>query len=209
VFPRRRLDAEQIRDSLLVAAGQLDETVGGPSVFASIPAGLDAGKLWQKPSDPKDEHRRSLYIFTRRSVAYPMLQVFDMSSAQQVHSKRDVTTTPLQALTLYNDQQVFGWSQQLAGRVIREAGDRDSAQIDRLYAILFARKPDREERSILRQFLADHEQTIRAKASDGRFAIAQPVGLKDGKPLADPIHEAAFVDLVHTVVNSNDFVYRF
>ena len=208
VFPRRRLDAEQIRDSMLTAAGKLDTTLGGPSVFAPIPKDLNAGNLWQVSKDPQDQNRRSLYIFTRRSIAYPMLATFDMSSPQQVHSKRDVTTTPLQALTLYNSDLVFQWSQALAGRVIREAGDDSSAELDRLYQILFARKPDKAEKATLLAFWNSHEQVIADKASSGTLQVAVPVGLKDTRKL-DPIRAAAFVDLVHTVVNSNEFSYRF
>ena len=208
VFPRKRLEAEEIRDSLLVAAGKLEDKVGGPSVFAPIPSNLDAGTLWPVSKDPKDHNRRSLYIFTRRSVPYPLLQPFDMASSQQVHSKRDVTTTPLQALTLYNSEIVFGWSKALAGRVMREAGSDDSAQLDRLYQILFARNPDADERATLLAFLADHQKVIKEKAADGALAIAIPVGLKDTETL-NPIKAAAFVDLVHVVVNSNEFNYRF
>jgi hypothetical protein len=58
---------------------------------------------------------QSLYVFTRRSLPYPLLETFDMATAQEVHSKRDVTTTPLQALTLFHSDVVFGWSQALAG----------------------------------------------------------------------------------------------
>ena len=208
VFPRRRLDAEEIRDSLLLASGKLNDTVGGPSVFPPIPKGLDAGKLWTVSKDQDDWNRRSLYIFTRRSVAYPMLATFDMASAQQVHSKRDVTTTPLQALTLYNSDLVFQWSQDLAGRVIREAGNSQTAQLDRLYQILFARNPDQFEKATLTAFLSSHEKVIEEKATDGKFAIALPVGLKSAAT-PNPIREAAFVDLVHTIVNSNEFAYKF
>ncbi|MDB5978754.1 MAG: hypothetical protein JWR07_5514 [Nevskia sp.] len=208
VFPRRRLDAEEIRDSLLLASGKLNDTVGGPSVFPPVPKGLNAGNLWKVSKDQDDWNRRSLYIFTRRSVAYPMLDTFDMASAQQVHSKRDVTTTPLQALTLYNSDLVFQWSQALAGRVIREAGDKQSAQVNRLYQILFARNPDKFEKTTLQAFLISHEKVIADKATDGKFAIALPVGLKSSGT-ANPIREAAFVDLVHTVVNSNEFNYKF
>ena len=208
MFPRRRLDAEEIRDSLLLASGKLNDTIGGPSVFPPVPKGLDAGNLWKVSKDQDDWNRRSLYIFTRRSVAYPMLDTFDMASAQQVHSKRNVTTTPLQALTLYNSDLVFQWSQALAGRVIREVGDKQSARIDRLYQILFARSPDRFEKTTLQAFLSSHEKVIADKATDGKFAIALPVGLKSGGT-PNPIREAAFVDLVHTVVNSNEFNYKF
>jgi len=173
-----------------------------------VPKGLNAGKLWTVSKDEDDWNRRSLYIFTRRSVAYPMLDTFDMASAQQVHSKRDVTTTPLQALTLYNSDLVFQWSQALAGRVIREAGDSQTAQLDRLYQILFARNPDKFEKATFKAFLASHEKVIENKATDGKLAIALPVGLKSAET-PNPIREAAFVDLVHTVVNSNEFSYKF
>jgi len=209
VFPRRRLDAEEIRDSLLLASGKLNDKVGGPSVFPPIPKGLSAGKYWTVSKDPADWTRRSLYVFTRRSLAYPLLDTFDMASAQQVHSARAVTTTPLQALTLYNDEQVFQWSQALAGRVIREAGDRDQARFERLYQILFSRSPDKGEKSLLAAFQASHERVITDKANDGRLALAIPIGLKNDQSAPNPVRDAAFVDLVHAVANSNEFVYKF
>jgi Protein of unknown function (DUF1553)/Protein of unknown function (DUF1549) len=207
VFPRKRLDAEQIRDSLLAAAGRLDDTVGGPSVFPPVPANLNAGAFWEVSRDQQDFNRRSLYIFTRRSVPYPMLENFDMASAQQAHSQRDVTTTPLQALTLINNDVVFQWSQALAGRVIREAGSDESAQLDRLYEILFARKPDEVEKALLDAFLDRHVKVIADKAAGDKPSIALPVAA--GIKVADPLRASAFVDLVHTVVNSNEFIYRF
>lgn len=209
VFPRRRLDAEEIRDSLLLASGKLNDKIGGPSVFPPVPKGLAAGKYWTVSKDPADWTRRSLYIFTRRSVAYPMLDTFDMASAQQVHSARAVTTTPLQALTLYNDEQIFQWSQALAGRVIREAGDSDQARFERLYQILFSRSPDKGEKSLLQAFQASHERVVEEKASDGRLALAIPIGLKSNETVPNPVRDAAFVDLVHAVANSNEFVYKF
>jgi hypothetical protein len=222
VYPRRRMDAEEIRDSLLLAAGELNDKIGGLSVFPPLPKGMGKGDngftglpLWVVSKDPKDWDRRSLYVFTRRSVAYPMLANFDMASSQQVHSKRSVTTTPLQALTLYNDELVFHWSQDLAGRVIRETGNDPSKQIERVYRILFAREPDRYERSTLRDFLRDHQKVIEENAArDGKLELAQPVGalVKTSFPksgAADPVQAAAFVDLVHALVNSNEFAYKF
>ncbi|MGY1489908.1 DUF1549 and DUF1553 domain-containing protein [Methylobacillus pratensis] len=210
VFPRKRLDAEQIRDSLLVAAGRLDDKVGGPSVMPPVPTNLSAGQFWEVSADKGDWNRRSIYIFTRRSVPYPLLSTFDMASPQQAHSKRDVTTTPLQALTLVNSDIVFEWSQSLAGRVISEVGTDERAQLDKLYEILFARKPDKAERATLAAFLNSHERTIQSKLkdSDGKLALAVPVGLKVDQPL-NPVRASAFVDLVHTVANSNEFSYRF
>jgi len=208
VFPGKRLDAEQIRDSLLEASGKLEEKIGGPSVFPPVPSNLNAGNLWEVSKDPHDFNRRSLYIFTRRSVPYPMLEPFDMANAQQVHSKRDVTTTPMQALTLLNNDLVYSWSQALAGRVIRDVGTDPIKQIDRLYEILFSRAPTDAEKGLLLTFYVSHENVIRDKASDGRLSLAMPIGFKTGESL-DPIRASVFVDLVHVVANSNDFAYRF
>lgn len=209
VFPRKRLEAEQIRDSLLVASGQLEDKVGGPSVFPPVPVNLGATPAqWKVSKDKKDQNRRSLYIFTRRSLPYPMLATFDMATAQEAHSKRDVTTTPLQSLALFNSDVVFGWSQALAGRIINETGNDESAQLDKLYQILFARKASDSEKEVLQKFLNNHEKVVREKTAEGKFAISIPTGLKENQKL-DPIRAAAFVDLVHTVSNSNEFIYRF
>jgi hypothetical protein len=213
VFPRKRLEAEEIRDSILVASSRLNEEIGGPSVFPPIPENLTGGgnfnqdPAWTTSKDPKDYVRRSLYTFTRRSLPYPLLETFDMANPQQIHSKRDVTTTPLQALTLVNSDIVFRWSQALAGRILNEAGPDEAAQLDRLYEILFARKPNAEEKQLLQAFLTQHQRAIAEKAEEGKLSLALPVGAKE--KAADPLRASAFVDLVHTVVNSNEFVYRF
>jgi hypothetical protein len=211
VFPRKRMDAEQIRDSLLVAAGQLNDKVGGPSVFPPVPSQLNAGAAWPVSKDKADWNRRSIYVFTRRSLAYPLLDTFDMASPQQAHMKRDVTTTPLQALTLYNNDLVFQWSQELAGRILGEVGGDEAKQVDRLYQVLFARSPDKEEKKTLLAFLNTHEDVLKEKAADGKLTLAQPILAKDVKLKGsqDPLRASALVDLVHTVANSNDFAYRF
>jgi hypothetical protein len=216
-YPRKRLEAEELRDSLLFAAGELDETIGGPAVFPKVPASLVAGNvlangqggaLWEDAKDPNDHKRRSIYTFVRRSLPYPLTASFDPADPSKPHHKRDVTTTPLQALTLFNSDVVFSWSQALAGRVIADVGPNESAQIDRLYEILFSRKPTSKEKSALKGFLKEQEKLVAQKAWTDKFEVAVPTGLKDTKNL-DPFKAAAFVDLVHAVANSNDFAYRF
>jgi len=217
VYPRKRLEAEEIRDSLLYASGLLVDKVGGPAVYPPIlKASNDIGKsqdfngnrAWTVSEDKSDWYRRSIYIFNRRSFPYPVTQNFDPADPSKPHHKRDVTTTPLQALTLFNSDVVFDWSQALAGRVINEAGNDEAAQINKLYEILFARQPNKIEVAALKDFLANEQIVIRQKAASGKFDVAIPQGLKDTSKF-DAVKSAAFVDLVHTVANSNDFAYRF
>ncbi len=215
-YPRKRLEAEVIRDSLLYASGLLVDKVGGPSVFPPVlKVGMvgtrednQGNRAWAVSDNQEDWFRRSLYNFTRRSFSYPITQSFDPANPNSPHHKRDVTTTPLQALTLFNSEVVFDWSQALAGRVVNEAGSDETAQINRLYQILYSRDPNKTERAALKNFLVGQQLVIREKAAKGKFEVAVPAGLKDTKQF-DPVKSAAFVDLVHTVANSNEFAYRF
>jgi hypothetical protein len=176
VFPRQRLDAEQIRDSLLQVAGLLDETVGGPPVFPPAPnfanqAGFNEN-TWKTSEDLRDQNRRSVYIFVKRNNPYPLLDTFDWANPQSVHGKREVTTTAPQALALINSDLVYGWSQVLAGRVLREAGEKDAARIERLYELLYARKPSREETMTLLAFLDSQQKLLLAQLESGKPIVA-------------------------------------
>jgi hypothetical protein len=265
VFPRQRLDAEEIRDSLLAAAGLLDERIGGPAVFPPLPpqAGI-VPELWKVSENPRDHNRRSVYVFVKRNQPYPLLDTFDWANPQTVHSHREVTTTAPQALALINSELVYQWSQALAGRVIREAGKDLSARLDRLYQILYSRPPEAAEKATLLSFLDSQERITEAKLASGK-KVATPDGYgesrqvkaevdklyatlyqrspdrfekaallayldklaKDNAPEGagakkttvatvrreaeqqDTARAAAFVDLVHAVANSNEFTYRF
>ena len=93
--------------------------------------------------------------------------------------------------------------------MIRDAGSSEAARLDRLYEILFSRKPDKSERSTLLAFLDEHEQVLKEQSlHDGKFAVNVPTGI-EATQAGDPLRAAAFVDLVHTVANSNDFAYKF
>ena len=168
-FPRQRLEAEELRDSLLAAAGVLEEKRGGPAVYPPIPPNFDIGgqrNRWQTSEDPRDHNRRSLYVFVLRNSPYPLLETFDWANPQLPHFRREVTTTAPQALALVNSDLVLGWSQALAGRVIQEAGPNESAQIDRAYEILFSRKPTAKEKEKLVAFLNAQEALQTAQAGE-------------------------------------------
>ncbi|MEX8518314.1 MAG: DUF1549 and DUF1553 domain-containing protein [Leptothrix sp. (in: b-proteobacteria)] len=271
-FPRQRLEAEQIRDSLLAAAGLLEEKVGGPSVMPPLPPNFDIGgqrSAWTTSENPHDHYRRSTYIFVRRNNPYPLLDTFDWANPQNVHNRRDVTTTAPQALALINSDLVFEWSKTLAGRIIKEAGPNEGAQIDKLYQTLYSRAPSADEKRLLLAFLDKQEAVTRKQLADGKklntpdgwglkpeltgqidkfyktvygrapdrfekasfvqyldkqqekLAKAKSAGGDDeddsaaaagGKKADSKLNTAraaAFVDLVHAVANSSEFLYRF
>jgi hypothetical protein len=270
-FPRQRLDAEEIRDSLLAASGLLEDKLGGPAVFPPVPAQLDNLNAWKVSDNPHDHFRRSLYIFVRRNTPYPFLDTFDWANPQIVHSRREVTTTAPQALALVNSEVVYQYSQELAGRVLREVGDNDAARLDRLYQLLLSRTPEREEKQALLTFLDTQQKTLQKQLASGKKVVA-PAGYRETPEVvanleglyrnlygrtpdkferaallsyldtkqerpkkagdsddggdaiaaddsaataerkndaARDARAAAFVDLVHAVANSNEFIYRF
>ncbi len=123
--PRFRMEAEMVRDVALSAAGLLSPKIGGPSVFPLQPDGI-----WDNPysdakwtvSEGEDRYRRGLYTFIRRTSPYPSFMTFDATSREFCTVRRIRTNTPLQALTLLNDEAYFEAARAVAARSAREAG---------------------------------------------------------------------------------------
>ncbi|MFN9720187.1 MAG: PSD1 and planctomycete cytochrome C domain-containing protein, partial [Planctomycetota bacterium] len=119
---RRRADAESLRDAFLSATGELDLTLGGPSFFPAISEdaleGLSRkGAAWTA-SPESEQHRRSLYIFTQRSLLPPLMTTFDLCDSTMSCGQRDVTIVAPQALTLLNNEFVHARAETLATSVL-------------------------------------------------------------------------------------------
>src|SRR5262249_18397575 len=99
-FPRQRLEGETIRDAALAVARQLNLAIGGPSAFPELPPGMESRGGWKTSADAADRNRRSVYVFVRRNTRYPLFEAFDMPDTHESCPRRDVTTSPVQALTL-------------------------------------------------------------------------------------------------------------
>ena len=121
---RLRLDAELVRDSALVASGLLTQKVGGPPVYPPIPDGVmslgQVKRVWNTSQGP-DRTRRGLYTFTYRVTPTPAFAVFDAPDGLSTCTRRNLSNTPLQALTLLNDPAFFEAAQALA-KVIEKEG---------------------------------------------------------------------------------------
>ncbi len=158
---RLRLDAELIRDVHLVASGLLDPRLGGPPVFPPQPLGIDAftqNKREWKPSTGGDRYRRAIYTHVQRTTLHPALAVFDSADTYVACTRRLRSNTPLQALTLLNDQQFVELAQGLAARIQAHGGD-NAARIEFAFQSCVARKPAPAEHEILTRLLAEEEKT--------------------------------------------------
>jgi hypothetical protein len=153
---RLRLDAEVVRDVALAASGLLNPKVGGPSVFPPQPAGVYAftqvPRTW-KASTGRDRYRRGMYTWFWRSAPHPGLTVFDAPDASTACTRRNRSNTPLQALTLLNDQGYYELAQGLANRVLKEGAADDAGRIDYAFRLSLARAPKPTEAETLTRLL--------------------------------------------------------
>jgi hypothetical protein len=149
-YPRRRLDAEALRDTLLVLADQLDLSPAGPHPF---PAEADWKFTQHNPFKAVyDSRRRSVYLMTQRIQRHPYLAIFDGADPATSTPLRTSSTTPLQSLYLLNDPFVHEQASRFAGR-IQSAGSDDLARIDFAWRLALGRPPERSEVEQCRQFL--------------------------------------------------------
>jgi hypothetical protein len=154
---RARLDAEQVRDSILAISGDLDLTMGGPSIqhfrFKDDHSPVyDYGSF--NPASPEG-NRRSIYRFIVRSVPDPLMDTLDCPDANLLTPTRNVTMTALQALALLNDAFVLRQCERVAQRLVRERPALDD-QIVRAYELTLSRQPNSAERTRLTDHAREH-----------------------------------------------------
>jgi hypothetical protein len=155
---RLRLDAELIRDASLAASGLLVREIGGPSVFPPQPDGvMTLGQMrreW-KPSTGAERYRRGLYTYFWRATPHPSLMVFDAPSAIQACTRRIRSNTPLQALTLLNDEASYEFARELGAHVLRESAADDDSRLELAFGLTLGREPTTRELDRLRGLLGE------------------------------------------------------
>lgn len=158
-FPRRRVRAEVVRDAMLVAAGSMFWKQGGPGVRPPLPAELRVTLLrnqWNVTEDRSEHFRRSLFVFARRNLRYPVLEAFDRPDANASCGKRAVSTTAPQALFMLNSSFSWQLARRLAMRVASQSAD-PAQRIRYMFRATFTREPTAEEISESLEFLSATE----------------------------------------------------
>jgi hypothetical protein len=211
-YSRRRLEAEAIRDSILQVTGLLNPQQGGPGVFPPVPTGVvtalsatAAAGGWRTEKDVAQNNRRSVYIFVRRNLRYPMLQEFDNANTfEAAHTRKNTVTAP-QSLDMLNSDLMLEWSQAFAGRVLGESSKTSEPweQVDRAFKMAYGRGASADELKEAALFL-DKQTAIMAKRLAGKDKLAMPLKMVEGM---DPARAAAFVDLCQMLFASNEFLY--
>jgi len=181
-FPLRRLDAESIRDSMLMVSGELDGSLGGPYV----PSRREADGTVQVSEAVAGARRRSVYLQQRRTQVVTFLQLFDAPAMVSTCGKRSPSTVPLQSLVLLNSEFARSRAASFAGRLAREAGDDAFKRLSLAFRLACGREPGKEEEQACVKFLAAQAEAYR--------------GAKDGK-------ERTWADLCQMLLASNAFLH--
>ena len=141
----RRIEAEAVRDAMLVASGEINWMMGGPSFrdfeFIAFPASVYA----PIDRDDPDLKRRTIYRMNVQSGKNPLLEAFDCPEPSVKTPRRGITTTPIQALGLMNSTFVNRQAARLAARARKESDGTDAKSIDRAWALVLGRSPTPQE----------------------------------------------------------------
>jgi hypothetical protein len=201
-FPRVRLEAEMVRDAALRGSGLLTLKVGGPSVRPPQPEGVTevayGSPKWQADSGD-NRYRRSLYTFAKRTAPFALYNAFDAPTGEACVARRDVSNTPLQALTLLNDQVFMEAAQALAAEVVEQRIE-DGDRVRMIYWRLLSREPAEEEAEDLLRFFEQQK----TRFANGELDPAKMTGTK--KP--GTAEQAAWTVVVRALLNLDEVVTK-
>ncbi len=202
-FPRRRLDAEQVRDQALALSGLLSPKLGGPSVYPPQPDGLWKaafnGERTYTTSQGEDKYRRGLYTIWRRTVPYPSMAAFDAPSREACTIRRIPTNTPLQAYVTLNDPVYVEAAQALARRMIREGGGDTSTRIRYGLSLVQSRPATEAAANALEKLYASEFARYSQDSAAARKLATEPLGpLPQGVPEAEA---AAWTAVANILLN--------
>jgi Protein of unknown function (DUF1553)/Protein of unknown function (DUF1549) len=193
-YPRQRLTAERIRDSLLFVAGKLSQKMFGRGVKPTLPPKFSARHAWKPSKDPRERNRRSVYIYAKRNLPYPLLKAFDLPDMHESCARRAVTTIAPQALTLLNSGLVLDAATSFADGILRDVSETELEEIvKQAYRHAFGRLPSVAETREAVAFIQRQEELV--KKSGGQT-----------KSTRSP-RQRAVIDFCHALLNANEFLF--
>jgi hypothetical protein len=203
---RMRLEAEVVRDVALCSSGVFCPRIGGPGVFPPQPEGLyrftQIPRDW-KPSTGADRFRRGIYTWFWRSAPYPALTVFDAPDSTTACTRRNRSNTPLQALTMLNDQASIEFAQALAARLLTAGCKDESERIRLAWRLCLCRDPKESERTRLQRLLDVLTDDLRTQPDQvtALLTATPPDGI-------DRWRFAAWLTVARVLLNLDEFVTR-
>ncbi len=186
-FPRIRMDAETLRDSILAASGELELGDGGRHPFKPT------DKLQYNQGRPFEElfdhSRRSVYLMTPRLNKHPIMAMFDGADSNVTTASRSESTVPLQSLFVMNSDFIAKQSRCLAERVAQWA-DTGNSPVQTLWLLTLGRLPDESECRTIEQYVDDTIEELSAEGCDNESS-----------------RKTAWMSVARVLLSSNEFIY--
>lgn len=206
---RLRVDAEIIRDQALCVSGKFAPVLGGPSVFPPQPDGVYAftqnKKNWTTSMGP-NRYRRTMYTMFYRSAPHPLLTTFDSPDFNTACTQRPRSNTPLQSLTLANDELFIELAQATGQRLMEDLSTNASfsERLDYLFQLSLSRSPDAAEQSLLEAYWNAEQQRLKNDIAAAR----QVTGVDETMEPDQVASLAAWMSTARVVMNTDEFVTR-
>ncbi len=207
--PRFRMDAEMVRDNALATSGLLVQTIGGKSVRPYQPSGLWEAVAYPTSTTAKfvrDEgpalYRRSMYTFWKRTSPPPSMTLFDAPSRESCEARRARTNTPMQALTLLNDEQFVEAARKMAERILLHGGSTVDDRLTYAFRLATARKPNAEEIDVIKGVFRAHLDEFRASPAEAEKLVA--VGAAPRNAALDVPELAAWMMIANLILNLDE-----
>ena len=199
---RFRVPAEMVRDVLLSASGLLSDKMYGPGVYPPQPASVTAlayGNTKWNTSKGEDRHRRSLYTFIKRTAPFAAFTVFDAPTGESCVAKRNRSNTPLQALTLLNDEMFLEMARKLGQETASLASNSTDERTTLLFRRLMTRPPTDSELASISAFY----KSQKARLDSGELKASEIEATQ--KPSSE---SAAWTLVARALMNLDEAVTR-
>ena len=159
-------------------------------------------------NDGSDRYRRGVYVVWRRVAPYPSFVNFDAPDRTRCVVQRPTTNTPLQALTLLNDEAFLEMARGLANRILEADLADDRERLQQAFRLCVARSPSEEDLSILQRLLNDQRKSLQAVPSDA-VKLADAGREASSNQSAENIRErAAWVCVANTLLNLDETITK-
>jgi len=207
--PRFRLDAEVIRDTALYVSGLLVERPGGHGDKVYQPSGLweaiaypisDTAKYVQDHGDAL--HRRSLYLFWKRTSPPPTMLLFDAPMRESCVVRRSATNTPTQALATLNETGFVEAARAFAQRILKAPAKGDAGRLTTAFRLALGRKPGPEETKAMLDLLAS-ERADFGKSRDSAVKLLS-IGESKRDVSLDPVAHASWMTVCSVILNLDE-----
>jgi hypothetical protein len=208
--PHQRLTAEEVRDQALAVSQLICRKVGGPSARPYVPPRFyrDAA-LQQKYDEDQGEglYRRSMYSFWRRTLPPPDLSLFDAPSREFCVVKREQTNSPMQALTLLNDQQFVEAQRVLAERLLHQFPDSDVPRLRQAFRLFTSRLPTDAEFDVMAK-MVQGERDYFQKHQDEAVALVTGNGKFPSNNSISKIEVASLAVVIRALMSHDEALNR-